>query len=258
MDDNVVWAVVSVLFSGCAIPIVKSAWRKLSEKNMAAEKLESEVAPQVTPTEPNELSYKEKLGLRHRELRVNLAGLTLAEMSEIYTLEEVSQLEEYESGVKELPKKLINVAKEYFNLKTDYFDPEIEQNFPFQTVRSSEYRKYLSEGYKPYIMCSPNERDWHLFAYMYLYREKNGLHQMVKASEKARFKSGHSGKMNVERLIHSMKNMGYDKDYAIVAHVSEEDWDLMENNRFYKKVRGYSIDYECMDIFDEWFKSYEL
>ncbi|EHN67997.1 hypothetical protein [Aliivibrio fischeri] len=257
MNDNIIWAVASVIFSGCATPFLRPLWDKLSKKSSVISSAELESRPEILPIESKELNYREKLGIRHRELRLNLAGFTLAQMSEIYSLEEASKIEEYESGEQELPKKLMNVANKYFNLKSEYFDPEIEELFPFRSISSSEYEFYLAKGYKPYIMCSPNEREWNLFAYIYFYYEKNGLHQMVKSNEIARFKSGDTGKHNVERLIYNMKLMGYDQNYAVVAKVNKENWELMENNRFFKKITPYSIDVECMDIFDKWFNSYK-
>jgi len=72
-------------------------------------------------------------------------------MSNLYELDTVSELEQFEAGVDELPKSLVAKACSYFFVKDDFFDPACSIDYPFESFQLSVpvIVGFFDEGFSP-------------------------------------------------------------------------------------------------------------
>ena len=147
---------------------------------------------------------------------------------------------------------------DYFFIKKEFFDLEDNGNYPFESfsLSASEVEKRLNQGFYPVIACSPNDRETDLYCYILLCKKENDYYQVITANNKGRFRSGHTGKSNIEQLIHAMIKVGMDDTRARILSVDEETWNKIESREFSQNIENYNLDWDCQDVFDKWFFHY--
>jgi len=250
--DSILVIILTTLFSGFGTTLYfRYRDKKKLNESEAIEKPELELVDSVAVED----DYKTKLGKRHKYLRANLLNLSERKMANFYDFDTVSELVEYESGNLEFPQSLLNKVCDYFFIKREFFDLECQGEYPFKSfgLYSSEAEKYLKQGFYPVIACSPNDRETDLYCYVLLCKKENDYYQVITANNKGRFKSGHTGKSNIEQLIHAMIKVGMTDTNARIVSVDEEQWNKIEAREFSQNIENNELDWDCQDIFDKWF-----
>lgn len=256
METNSILVIIlTTLFSGFGTTIYfrYKDKKKLNEQEIPDSPESKKVADLIV-----EEDYKTKLGNRHKYLRVNLLNLSERQMANFYGFDTVSELVEYESGILEFPQSLLKKVCDYFFIKKEFFDLEYNGKYPFESfsLSASEVEKHLKQGFYPIIACSPKDRETDLYCYVLLCKKENDYYQVITANNKGRFRSGHTGKSNIEQLIHAMIKVGMDDTKARILSVDEETWNKIESREFSQNIENYNLDWDCQDIFDKWFFNY--
>ncbi len=258
-DDNLLKWLIGTLFSGLGTTLLFKCFKdNKPDSNSGVE--ESSAIENVSECEEVKENYKARLGTRHKYIRTMLLELSARKMSDFYGFETVTELLDLESGVNEIPKSMLKRLCEFFFVKEEVFDLEIDVKYPFKSfsLHSSEVEKYIGSGFKPVIASSPKDRDTDLYCYILLSKKENGFYRVIRSDRQGRFKSGHGGKNNIEELIHAMiKCRKYDSDVTIIE-VDEAQWQKLESSEFCQNVENRDLDWDSQDIFDKWFTNYNI
>jgi hypothetical protein len=214
----------------------------------------------ITKTEKQE-AYRITLGRRHKNLRENYLKLNPREMASFYGLETVTELEIFENGDDEFPTRMLEQTVNFFFINKKYLEEGGSQVFRRFEIYSEEPQVLIDDGFKPYFLCSLNQRHW-LYAFPVLHKIENRYSRTVVADVVSSFKSSGGRELNILRIIHAMLKKGLQWHNAGVLLTNFEIWESLENGTFYSKDMfkefGFgSADFECQDIFQEWFTEQE-
>jgi len=193
------------------------------------------------------------LGKQHKLLRENYLNLTVREMADFYGFEKASILEACEAGENELPRICVDSLATFFFVNKDFLEKGGVIVFQTVYVFGKQLQDLLDDNFKPFFLVKTKPRNG-LYAYPILHKIDNGFSRVV-ALNLSSFHSDGGGRHNVENIIRKMIKKGIDSNQTSVIQVSQEVWNKLENDTFYSKdpsSLGY-IDYECQDIFSEWY-----
>ena len=176
-------------------------------------------------------------------------------MVEFYNLNNVTQLEEYEEGINELPLSYLKKLEDFFFLNSKYLETGKEPLFNTEHLHSTTIEKYLDIGFSPIIACNPSNRS-NLFCYILLEKKEKGFQRILKFDLLSSFASNGGGQLNIFALIHAILNKSIDAYQVRILQANQHIWNEIENNSYYDKEAfiGQS-DWECRDIFTEWYHS---
>lgn len=263
MDDesllkSVKW-LIGTLFSGLGTTWLFRYFKGDGHNNDKC-KEESSAVEFIAESKKVKEDHKTRLGKRHKHIRTFLLDFSDREMADFYGFETVTELLALESGENEIPKSMLKILCDFFFIKEEIFDLENEVNYPFKSfgLHSSEIEKYIGNGFKPVIVSSPNDRDTDLYCYILLTKKENGFYRVVRSDRLGRFKSGHGGKNNIEQLIHVMIKYGKHVSEVTTVEVDTIQWQKLKFSEFNQNIENRDLDWDCQDIFDRWFSSYNM
>lgn len=240
------------IFSGIGSSLIV-CWiqRRLARSPSLAE---SNIAPLgEMPTS----SYAQGIGEKIRYIRAELLNLSLRQLSEFLEIEKVSQLERYELGLEEFPLPLLKKMEKYFSISAEFFDGVGTCVFTGFELCNQEVERYLSEGYKPFIYCSPHERG-ELFCRIVFEKQDGQFKKIVVAGLLCSFASKGGGRLNIQILINVIiARAGSYKDVRVLK-VSSYAWECIRQGVFYNQDSLHrSADWEAQEVFVEWFNESE-
>jgi hypothetical protein len=256
-EENLFKWVVGTLLSGLGTALLVRFLDKKKTQVTTINALDNGAQNKIVKIAHSE-DYKTLLGKRHIFVRTELLQLSERKMANFYGFDTVSELVEYESGNFEFPQSLLNKVCDFFFIKQEMFDLDCQIKYPFKSFRlySSEINEYIEQGFSLVIACSPNDRETDLYCYVLLCKKENDFYRVITSNNKGRFKSGHTGKNNIEQLIHAMIKRGMDETNVRIVSVTEELWLKIESREFAQYIEKYDLDWDCQDIFDKWFFEY--
>jgi hypothetical protein len=261
MSSDPLSTVVLGALSGIATEVIKSLPAKITKifnvdrqtqslPDLSSGETETTIEP--TPEEP----YRVTLGKRHRELREVYLKLTLGEMADFYELDTVTPVENYEKGEEELPRSLIKKLVDFFFVNQDFFDKKSRFVFQSFSMFNDDISNLLDQGFRPYFLCNSENRS-QLETYVVFHKKEKGLSRTVVSNVPSSFMSNGGGKSNIFGVIYGMikKHMG-SRDTSVVK-VDCQIWNALRSNTFYAENMCFpgQADYECEDIFENYFRS---
>jgi transcriptional regulator with XRE-family HTH domain len=203
-----------------------------------------------------EESYSRVMGRRMKHIREKALSMTLREMAEFLKLDSISDLERFENGSAEYPLPLIKKLEDFFRLSRAYLDSGKWGIFKGFHLNQGNVTNFIKEGYTPILACCPDRRG-DLLCYPAFSKEVDGHQRLAIADLYGSFMSSGGGRINIQYLITALLDAGKTpKDVRIVT-VSREDWAAATSGNYYSRHPFFgagSADYQCMDIFDQWFK----
>lgn len=256
--DSILVVILTTLFSGFGTTLY---FRRRDKKKLEeTEIITAQSAGEMKNYDSSviEEDYKTKLGKRHKYLREKLLHISERQMANFYGFDTVSELVEYELGNIEFPQSLLNRVCDFFFVKHEMFDLDCQVKYPFKSfgLYSPEIDEYLEQGFSPVIVCSPSDRETDLYCYVLLCKKENDFYRVITSNNKGRFKSGHTGKSNIEQLIHAMIKRSMDDTNVRIVGVTEEQWLKIESREFAQNIENHDLDWDCQDIFDRWYRKY--
>jgi len=256
-EDSLFKWIVGTLLSGLGTALLIRFLDKKNKEEITINVTDNDAQHKTVKTEPSE-DYKSLLGKRHLVVRAELLQLSERKMANFYGFDTVSELVEYEAGNLEFPQSLLNNMCDFFFIKREIFDLDCQVKYPFKSfgLYSPEVEEYLKQGFYPVIACSPNDRLTDLYCYVLLCKKEKDYYQVITSNNKGRFKSGHTGKSNIEQLIHAMIKVEMNDTSIRILSVNEELWDNIESREFSQNIENLELDWDCQDIFDKWFFQY--
>ena len=103
--------------------------------------------------------YRIFLGKKLRSLRNVHLRLSKKRMADFLGLETVSELEAYERGEKELPRRDIEDIEDFFFLRKEFFESVGVAPFRTLYVYDKEVGVLLDQGFRVLFLCKPKPRD---------------------------------------------------------------------------------------------------
>ncbi|WP_233081863.1 hypothetical protein [Rheinheimera soli] len=257
-DDNLLKWLVGTLFSGLGTTWLSEYLNRSRLSNNSAEFESREIRESSVQEEKSE-DYKTRLGARHKFIRTTLLKLSDRRMADFYKFDTVSELLEFEAGVKEFPISLLNTLCDFFFLKKEMFDLDNSVRLPFKSfsLHRDEIEQFLKDGFRPVIACSPESRETDLYCSIMMCKAESSFYRVVSSDVRGRFKSGGGGKSNLEQLIHAMIKTGKYDTEARIVQVDKDLWSKIESREFCQNIENHDLDWDCQDIFDKWYFQYD-
>lgn len=204
--------------------------------------------------------YSIELGKRHRHLREKVLQLNPRRMADFYGFEKVAQLEACESGDDEFPTTAINKLREFFFVSREYLEGEYQQVFDsFNIAFADDSKKYLAEGFHPYLLCLNEERDM-LWCWPVFHKEEDGFDRIITAEGCGYFASSGGGKSNIMAFIEAVHHHGFSAFDVSVQRADRQLWNELEDRKYYHKSMGGGLrgpDQEAQDCFIAWFEEFK-
>ena len=244
------------VFSGVGNIVVKKIIN--TSANNPQTTLQDDIQPEELEIE--EEPYSVRLGKRHKFLREDILKLNERQMANFYGYDLASELERYERGEDEFPKESMEKLKETFFINERFLEDGDSRIFRNFGIYSDEVKKLLKEGFRPLFLCSICDRNW-LYTYPVFHKQENNYSRIVVSNSTAYFQSTGGNYNNIAQIIIEMLRQGMRYSDASILQVSKQTWQELEQGTFYSNgsLSNFSIgwDYECMDIFYEWFHDIE-
>lgn len=253
INKTIMW-----VFSGVGTFFLDKIFKKKKIKKPVDTNNDTAINEKLNFEEPIvEKTYSQIVGYNHKFLREKIFHFSKREMSEFYNLQSVTQLENYENGIDELPLELIEKLAVFFNLeKKNFEDKNLESPkvkiFKNTHLKEEDILKLLDNDFIPLIVCSPINRE-ELFAYIIMHKKENNFTRIIISYTFGSFVSNDTGKHNITLLIDAMIKKNMSKSYVKIDKINKTELQLIKDGRFYKKNLSGSIDPDCTDIFDEWY-----
>ncbi len=216
----------------------------------------------------NNEPYRVGLGKRHRFLREEILKLNTAEMSRFYGFKNVTCLENCESGSDEFSFESINRLTQFFFISSKYLEEDQKEYptpifEPFDITCSTDNRFLLKQGFKPYILCSPNFDQDGFFgfgqAYIIFWKEEKGYYRMRKSNNCCHFYSPSSGGgRNLYNLIDAILEFDLTRtgQYTSCLTTHSDEWEKLERGCWYNQpLFSGVINYEASKIFEDRYES---
>lgn len=204
-----------------------------------------------------QMPYRVLLGRRHRVLREQFLKINPRTMADFYGYEKVAQLEAYERGVEEFPAASLELLRGYFFVRREYLETGSEAIFErFSLLDADLIDQLLDEGFRPYFLCCPKERNW-LYTYPVLHKSHDVHPRTVVADVVGSFASSHGGKGNILHIVDAMIRKGIYWSDAGIVRVDMETWKKLAHSRFFYSndmFLGWT-DSQCEDIFIQWYEA---
>lgn len=203
----------------------------------------------------NEPAYRVLLGQRHKLLREKYLKINPREMADFYGYQEVATLEGYEVGNKEFPVSDINRFVETFFISRKYLENGDTPIFNNCSVCNRDQLSLLfNDGFQLLFLCHPKPRE-ELYTYPIFYKEERNYTRLVVATQSS-FSSSGGGKSNIIDIIEEMIKHRV-RPNAIFSTARLAEWEAVNRGIFYCRdiitIVAMSGDFECRDIFFEWF-----
>jgi len=199
--------------------------------------------------------YAVETGKRIHYVRDQLLGMSKRQMCELLKLSGVSQLERYESGIEELPIAKSRVFESTFGVNPDYMDGRSNNVFEYFHLCSDRVKHYLSQGYKPVIVCNPCERS-DLFCRITFERFDEAFPKIHVGDLLCSFASSGGGRLNIHILIDAMLDAGLSARDARILRVTDTAWAYLVSGRYHINTLQRAdrcSDWECQEIWLQWF-----
>jgi len=249
---NIPATILTIIVGLITIYIFFSNKKKPQQNNHHKKQLPS---PKEQPSNlPSQ--YKFELGKRHKHLRENVLNLDLRAMAEFYELKSVSELEEYENGIHELPISFMQKVESFFFIRKEYMSGTCESIFErfILSSCSNDLNEYLDKGFSPTLLCNPSNDD--LFVYIVLSKGERGFKRIIVSDRYGSFMPTSGGKGTLQLLIQALSKRGISPDSIPIWQVSLEVWQQLNESHYYDKNLSFSIGCahkKSQDIFHEWF-----
>lgn len=253
------------VFSGIGLPIIAYLFFKKSPSQNITVKVEQSsndtvINEEIKNSEMNHRSssndlYRSKVGRKHKWLRENILKLSLREMANFYTIEEVSKIESYESGDIELPIKLIEKLENFFFINSDVIDGKSPYIFKSFHLSQASISDLFEQGFSARIACCPYERE-DLLCVIVMHKVENGFTRIVSSDLTGSFMSSGGGRMNIQYLIEELIVRNIPDHKISILKTTEDDWKKLERNCYYDAGLFHRLgaaDQECINIFSQWY-----
>lgn len=232
----------------------------LHQKDRQAKERQMEVTRNPADTAvPAEVAkndcYASIIGSRMKDIRERYLQLTARRMSEFLNLNSVTELERYEAGVDEYPLPMLRKIEEFFFLSRDYLETGKYGAFKAFSLTAENVERFMRDGFTPYIACSPERAN--LFAYIAFSKKVDGYTRLAISNICGSFVSNGGGKTNIQYLIWALLEEGRSPYDVRIVTLSNDEWAAVASNSYYHEspfLRAGNADYDCIDVFDEWFK----
>ncbi len=203
--------------------------------------------------------FSVELGKRHRHLREKILQINPRRMADFYGFEKVAQLEACERGDDEFPTAAIKKLREFFFVSREYLEGEYRQVFDSFDVTCSadDCKKYIAEGFHPYLLCLNEERE-KLWCHPVFHKEEDGFDRIICANTYGYFASMGGGKSNIMHLIEAVYHHSLRPYDVSVQKVDRKLWEELEARTYYRKGMGglRGPDDQSQDCFIAWFKEF--
>lgn len=215
----------------------------------------------VSSVSPSQLPerYSTTAGARLKFLREEVLKLSLREMAEFLGIDVISRLEQYESGEDEYPLYFVKKIEEFFRINQRYVETGEGAIFSYFILSQESVSSFITAGYTPILACCPSQRN-DLFCYQVFEKVTDGYTQIAFTDRYGSFASSGGGKMNIGYLITALLDAGKTPTAVRILKATEGEWEAISNGSYYSKDpfrRFGCADWECIDIFDSWFKEYK-
>lgn len=200
-------------------------------------------------------NYAVETGKRIHYVRDQLLGMSKRQMCERLDLSTVSQLERYESGIEEFPLAMSRTFENTFCVNPDYMDGRSDSVFEYFHLCADKVTHYLSQGYKPVIVCNPCERS-DLFCHITFERFDEAFPKIHVGDLLCSFASSGGGRLNIEILISAMLDIGLGAHDVRILRITDVAWAYLVSGRYHihTSQRGSRFsDWECQEIWLKWF-----
>lgn len=245
-----------------ALTAAVTPWRTERRSDPATSNRSSENvsmnAEQTAAPATQKSSYSVEIGGRLKALRADLLRMTLREMAEFLNLRSVSQLERYEAGAEEYPLKHLAAIEAYFQVSRTFLESGEGSVFKSFSLDRPTIAKYLRDEFRPTLLCAPQDRR-DLFCYLAFHKTDGRFTQIAVANRIGSFSSNGGGRLNIGELIDAMLDREMTPSDVSIVKATSDEWAEVEDGRFYRRHpfnRFGSADWECMAIFDLWFKEH--
>lgn len=235
--------------------VVQALTKAFVERLLPACAPESEKPDLYPAGSETKSDYAVETGKRIHYVRDQLLGMSKRQMCELLKLSSVSQLERYESGIEELPLAKTRVFESTFCVNPDYMDGRSSSVFEYFHLCADEVKHYLSQGYKPVIVCNPCERG-DLFCHITFERFDEAFPKVRVGDLLCSFASSGGGRLNIHILIDAMLEAGLSAYDVSVVRVSDTAWAYLESGRYHINTSQRAArcrDWECQEIWFQWF-----
>ncbi|MGR4992315.1 hypothetical protein ACPV3U_22375 [Vibrio rotiferianus] len=202
--------------------------------------------------------YRKEIGSRHKYLREKILCFNEAKMSDFYELETVSELINYEAGKSELPKKLIAKLTEFFFFRESGIDNSKEPHFNNFGATFETLKNYMERGFRPVIVCSPEDDENFLFRVV-MYKREGVFTRLIVSATTGTFSRNRQDLLVLD-LIKAIRSKKVSLSYIRIVKASSVEWDLIKRQIYYDETpfeRGGINHVECSEIFWHWYYQVE-
>jgi CheY-like chemotaxis protein len=202
-----------------------------------------------------EVLYGVFLGERLRTLREDYLKISGREMAGFLDLETVSELDKFETGKEELPRKCIKEIEEFFFVDRNFLETGKKPVFrSFYVFNKQILNTLFKDGFKPIFLSKPRPRDG-LYAFPVLWKKERGFLRII-ATNLSSFHDYGGGKFNILQIINLMLEYKIGEQEVLCVEITSDQWFKLEDGSFFcPNIHELGhIDYECQEILHLWYR----
>lgn len=208
---------------------------------------------------PDTNNYAQEVGGKIHYIRESLLGFSKRQMCEKLNIENVTQLERYESGFEEIPIHITRLIEKEYGVDPNYLDGKTSVVFTRFPIDKDVMINYLKEGFSPVIVTIPRSIDDNkdLYCYITFERYESDFVRISVGSLLCSFASSGGGRLNLQTLIDAMLDLNIPFNKAQVLMVNCFSWAAIQSGTYASETsrRGSRFaDFDCSDIWEEWYK----
>ena len=171
----------------------------------------------------------------------------------------VSDIEEYEAGNKEIPRALLDELIVAYHVDAEFLDGIVGSPFRKITHSADKIENFIRNGFKAFFITAPLndiERS-SLSVYTVLFKNDDYIPYCFVTTGVGSF-SSKGGKTGIFEVLNGINNGHKYKtcvDIPMVYHATPSAWNSLHLNKFYMKeifFGGGCIDDKCSDILRSW------
>lgn len=249
------FSVLKSMFGTAVKIVLDKLLGRLIDKVLAGEKKTERALSDVSDT--NE--YAQEIGRKVRYIREDLLGFSKRQMCEKLNIENVTQLEKYESGAEEIPIHVTRLIEKEYGVDPKYLDGRTSAVFTTFPIDKDVMINYLKDGFSPVIVTAPrsidNNKD--LFCYITFERYETDFVRISVGRLLCSFASSGGGRLNLQTLIDAMLDLNIPFNKAQVLMANCFSWEAIQNGIYASETSrrgGRFADFDCGDIWEEWYK----
>ncbi|WP_298661325.1 hypothetical protein [uncultured Thiothrix sp.] len=201
------------------------------------------------------------IGQRHKKIREHHLNFSLIEMSRFYEFLSPSEIENCESGKKEIPLQAIEKMRDFFSIEKEYIERGTGSIFKEEHFRLIDF---IKDGYRPVILCPPrkeshNFEPYKYWSFLFLIKKVNGFEKSFQYGDVMNFYSTGGGKHNVEKLIKALL-INNEEPYISILEADADTWTQAKKGDYYlteEKFYHFPADFENQDTYNWWLKDIE-